>query len=181
MQKLSPHDQNLARQQMLRTLLADRLKLTIHRESKELPVYLLVVGKNGQKLQEAKPGAIYPNGLGPGYMTSSSNAVAETMTFQAVPISRLATILEGRLGRPILDRTGITGNYDFTLKFSTDRAQTQSVPGDSPNTQPPPYQIDPDAPFLLTAIQQQLGLKLESGKGPVEVIVIDHVERPSGN
>jgi uncharacterized protein (TIGR03435 family) len=181
LKKLSREDQDIARHQMLQTLLIDRLKLTIHRASKEGPVYLLVVGKNGPKLHEATPGATSPNGLGPGLMSSSSNWLAETTTFHAMPISGLARSLEARLGRHIVDKTGLTGNYDFTLKFSTDRAQPQSAPGESSNTPPPPSHLDPDAPFLLTAIQQQLGLKLESGKGPVEVIVIDHIERPSGN
>ncbi len=181
LKKLSRKDQNLARHQMLQALLIDRLKLTIHRETKQGPVYLLVIGKNGSKLQEAKPGAAYPNGLGPGLMSSSSNWLTETMTFQAMPISGLARSLESRLGRHIVDKTGLTGNYDFTLKFSTDRAQPQSAPGESSSTPSPPSQLDPNAPFLLTAIQQQLGLKLEPGKGPVEVIVIDHIERPSGN
>jgi uncharacterized protein (TIGR03435 family) len=181
LKKLNSEDQNLEQQQMLQTLLADRFKLKIHRETKEGPVYLLAIGKNGFKLQEARPGATYPNGAGPGSMSSSSNWLAETMMFQAMPISGLARNLEARLGRPVLDKTGLTGNYDFTLKFAIDRSQSQSVTGDSPNAQPAPGQIDPDAPFLLEAIQKQLGLKLEPGKGPVEVIVIDHVERPSGN
>jgi uncharacterized protein (TIGR03435 family) len=178
--KLSKHDRNIARQQMLQALLADRLKLTIHRETKELPVYFLIVGKNGPKLQEAKPGATYPNGLGPGVSTLS-NWASQTMTVQAMPISSVALLLAGSLGRPVLDKTELTGKYDFTLKFATDRPQPQAAPGDSPSGQPPPGQLNPDAPFLLTAIQQQLGLKLESGRGPVEIIVIDHVERPSGN
>jgi uncharacterized protein (TIGR03435 family) len=78
------------------------------------------------------------------------------------------------LGRAVLDKTGLTGNFDFTLKFAVDRP----APDATLNGGPIP---DSDAPFLLEAIQQQLGLKLEPGKGPFEVIVIDHVERPSGN
>ena len=187
LQKLSREDRVLARQQMLQALLADRLKLTIHRETRELPVYFLVVAKNGHKVQQSKPGDTYSSGIkgrggvpgGPGMLTSSSSRLSSTMTAQGMPISSLTPFLAGPLGRPVLDKTGLTGNFDFTLKFAVDRAQ--AAPGDSPNGLPPSPSADSDIPFLFEAIQQQLGLKLESGKGPVEVIVIDHIERPSGN
>jgi uncharacterized protein (TIGR03435 family) len=189
LQKLSPDDRNLARQQMLRALLVDRLKLTIHRETRELPVYFLVIAKNGPKIHEAKPDDTYADGLkgrggvpaGPGLMTTSSNWLSQSTTAQAMPISNLASFLAGSLRRPVLDKTGLVGKYDFKLKFSVDRAEPQGDSGESLNGQPRSATLDPDAPFLFTAVQQQLGLKLESGKGPVEVIVIDHVERPSGN
>jgi uncharacterized protein (TIGR03435 family) len=180
LQKLGREDRILARQQMLQALLADRFKLTIHRETRELPVYLLVVAKNGSKLQQAKPGDTYASGatgrggaMGPGMSTSSSR-FSSSITAHGIPISALIPSLARPLGRPVLDRTGLTGNFDFTLKFATDRPG----PDDTLNGQPMP---NSDLPFLFEAIQQQLGLKLESGKGPVEVIVIDHVDRPSGN
>jgi|CZKC01.1.fsa_nt_gi uncharacterized protein (TIGR03435 family) len=178
-QKLSPDDRNLAREQMLRALLADRFKLTIHRESKELSVYFLIIAKNGPKLHQSKPGDQYSNGFkdrdgvpfGAGRMSTTSNGVSATMTAQAIPMTGLAANLAGRLGRPVLDKTALTGNYDFKLQFAPDQLQAT----------PASVLTDRDDPSLLTAIQQQLGLKLESGKGPVEVIVIDHVERPSRN
>jgi uncharacterized protein (TIGR03435 family) len=180
LQKLNREDRILARQQMLQALLADRLKLTVHRETRELPVYFLVVAKNGSKLQQAKPGDTYGSGvagrggvMGPGMSTSASR-FSSNITAHGIPISALIPSLARPLGRPVLDRTGLTGNFDFTLKFATDRPG----PDDTLNGQPMP---NSDLPFLFEAIQQQLGLKLESGKGPVEVIVIDHVERPSGN
>lgn len=183
LQKLSREDRGLARQQMLRALLTDRLKLTVHRETKELPVYFLVIAKNGPKLQQAKPDDTYPNGfkgpdgipLGGGVMSTNGNQVSQTTTAQGVPIADLARSLSGRLSRAVLDRTGLTGKYDFTLNSAVDRGQFQGAA----DGQPPA--VPPDAPFLFEAIQQQLGLRLESGKGPVEIIVIDHVERPAGN
>ncbi len=83
------------------------------------------------------------------------------------------------MGRPVIDKTGLgdTAKYDFTLTYAPDPSQLQGLAGGAPNSQP----ADPEAPSLFTAVQEQLGLKLESGKGPVEIIVLDHIERPSGN
>jgi uncharacterized protein (TIGR03435 family) len=180
LKKLGSEDKSIARRQMLQALLADRLKLTIHRETRELPVYFLVIAKSGSRLQHAKPNDTYANGvkglggvMGPG-MSTSSTPFSSSITAQGIPISTLLPSLARPLGRPVLDKTGLSGNFDFTLKFATSRPG----PEDTLNGRPWP---DSDLPFLFEAIQQQLGLKLESGKGPVEVIVIDHVERPSGN
>ncbi|MFZ0819124.1 MAG: TIGR03435 family protein [Candidatus Acidiferrales bacterium] len=186
-QKLSPEDRNLARQHMFQVLLADRCNLKFHRESKELPVYALVIGKNGSKLKEAKPDDTYPNGIqgaggrgGRGVMSMNGRGGAQTMTGQAVPIGNLARTLASFLGRPVLDKTGLTGMYDYTLQWSPEdtRAQAPSGGGDG---QPPAAPSEPAGPTLLMAVQDQLGLKLESGKGPVEIIVIEHIERPSEN
>jgi uncharacterized protein (TIGR03435 family) len=180
LQKLKLEDRVLARQQMLQALLANRVKLTTHRETKELPVYLLVIAKNGSKLQPAKPGDTYPNGakgrrgpVGQG-MPYTTGRFVSSATGQGVPLSSLTAFLANQLGRPVLDKTGLTENFDFILKFAVARPG----PDDTLNGRPMP---DSDLPFLFEAIQQQLGLKLEPGKGPVEVIVIDHIERPSGN
>jgi len=180
LKKLSREDKTLARRQMLQALLADRLKLKIHRETREFPVYFLMVAKNGSKLQQAKPDDTYANGvkgrgglMGQG-MSSSTGRFASSVTAQGVPISSLTAFLAGPLGRPVLDKTELAGKFDFTLKFTTERPG----PDDTLNGQPMPGF---DLPFLFEAVQQQLGLKLESGKGPVEVIIIDHLERPSGN
>lgn len=102
-----------------------------------------------------------------------------TVKGQETPIANLATELSTQLGRMVLDRTGLTGKYDFVLKWTPDDSQAPS--GSNLNGQPAPIAADPGGPVLFTAIQEQLGLKLEPGKGPVEVIVIDHIERPSGN
>ncbi|HET9400084.1 MAG TPA: TIGR03435 family protein [Candidatus Acidoferrales bacterium] len=186
LQKLSPEVRVEVQQQMLQALLADRLKLSVHRESKEVPVYSLVVAKNGSKLQESKPSDADANATpapGRGGRGGSSLAIrgrGGPLTGQAVPITMLVTVLTTILKRPVLDKTGLTGNYDFTLTWTPDDTQLQT-PRDAPNGQPPLLPPDPNGPSIFTAIQEQLGLKLESGKGSVRVIVIDHVERPSGN
>ena len=108
-------------------------------------------------------------------MQTTSSRTTATMKAQAIPMLALAQSLAANLHRPVLDKTGLTGKYDFTLRFAPENFQLQSGPGS------PPDPSETDVPFLLDAIQQQLGLKLESGRGPVAVIVIDHVERPSVN
>lgn len=141
----------------LQTLLADRFRLKLHRETREEPVYSLVVGKNGAKLEPSKDF----HGLGGGKGQFKANGASMEM---------LAGALAGQLGRPVIDRTGLTGAFDFKLEWTPDVTQADT---------PPP--VDSSGPSLFTALQEQLGLKLESTKAPAEVIVIDHVERPSEN
>jgi uncharacterized protein (TIGR03435 family) len=187
LQKLSLDDRESARRQMLKAILVDRLKITLHRETKELSIYSLVIAKNGPKLRVANPGDTYPNGIPgfrqPGMSTTSSRSGSESMTAQAVPLSTLVRVLARALRRTVVDKTGLTGNYDFTLRWSTDESGMQSTPegggGLTGASGVPP--TEPSAPTLFAAVQEQLGLKLERGKGPVEVIVIDHIERPSRN
>ena len=185
--KLGKDDRAVARQQMLRALLAERFGLVIHRETKELSVYTLVIAKNGPKLQDAKPGDTYPNGvklasgpMGSGLMMGMAGG-NYYITAQAVTVAALIPTLAGFVGRPVLDRTGLAGNYDFKMQWARDDSQVQTPSASAPNGQPPPPPTDSSGPNLFTAIQQQLGLRLEAGKGPVEIIVIDHIERPSGN
>jgi uncharacterized protein (TIGR03435 family) len=187
--KLGPNDRILARQQMLQTLLTERFSLKVHRETKEVQLYVLVVAKNGPKLQEVKlddtessksKGGPPP---GTGYMTAGPSV--GQMRGYASLIANLTGMLTRYLHRPVIDRTGLTGRYDFTLRWTPDENQPQA----SSNSQGSPgFSLsglpasDPTgSPTLFTAIQEQLGLKLESAKGPIEFIVIDHVERPSGN
>jgi uncharacterized protein (TIGR03435 family) len=157
----------------LRALLADRFQLTIHRETRELPVYALVLSKSGTKLQTSKDGSNQHMRMNHGEIT------AEGCTMQMLTMT-LASVL----GRAVLDQTGLQGRYDFTLEFMPEAGHLQGEvkppgPGDGPEVIGPP---DPSGrPSIFTAIQQQLGLKLESTKGPVEFIVIDRVERPSAN
>jgi uncharacterized protein (TIGR03435 family) len=170
-QKLTKGQRRIAWQHMLQTLLADRIKLTVHRETRELPVFFLVVAKSGLKLQESKINESDPNApKGPAY-GGTVRITGITTTGQRITSSDFAGWLSGELGRTVLDKTGLTGKYDFTLQYTREQDELQ------PASNRPDFTFPP----LLTAIQQQLGLKLESGKGPVEVIVIDHVERPSGN
>jgi uncharacterized protein (TIGR03435 family) len=95
------------------------------------------------------------------------------------PIAQLTTLLGNQVGRPIIDKTGLTGAYDIQLSFMPEGARAGGPAGPLPPGVPPPPPIDPDAPSLFTALQEQLGLKLESGRGPVDVIVIDRIEPPT--
>jgi uncharacterized protein (TIGR03435 family) len=143
---------------MLQTLLKDRFKLAVHRETQQGLVYKLVVGKNGSKLQDAKSGLKnYINWTGPGQVTFTENTT----------LLGLINVLSSLLGAPVVDETGIRGTYNFSLQF-TDPRDLRPRQSDSP-------------PDLLDAVQEQLGLQLQATKGPVEVLVIDHMERPSAN
>jgi bla regulator protein blaR1 len=174
------------RRQMLVPLLVDRFNLKFHDEIKELPTYALVIAKSGTKLHEAKPGDTYPNGMkGP---DGQAHAGAMMMgrgkiTGQGVSIAMLlGALLRQGIDRTVVDRTGLTGNYDFTLEWTPDNAPP-AMTGGSEGGRPvnsAPSQSDA-GPSIYTALEEQLGLKLESQKGPVDVIVIDHVEQPSPN
>jgi uncharacterized protein (TIGR03435 family) len=138
-------------QQMLQALLADRFKLGVRRQTKELSVYHLTVAKGGFKLRAAEPG---PNSLG--RRGNGGPVVGQRASMEA-----LASLLSTVMRRRVLDQTGLQGVYDFTLEFA------------------PLEAVDSPLPSLTTALQEQLGLKLEAGKGPVEVLTIDRAERPS--
>lgn len=171
LKKLSPDESTLAQQHMLQELLADRFKLTVHRETKNLPIYTLGITKNGSKLQEAKPGEIASSSYsGPGR--------TQSITGQARSIASLVRMLSVTLGCPVLDKTGLPGKYDFKLEWTPDNGQIPSGSKPDDGTSPQPGS---NAFSIFTAIQEQLGLKLVSGKGPVDILVIDHVERPSAN
>jgi len=163
------------RGQMLQTLLEDRFKLKAHRETMERPIYWLVVAKGGAKLKQAAEGDTYPNGIkspdgkGRGGMISMGRGL---FTAQGIPISDLLSSLTQITGRTVLDKTGLTGTYDIALKWTPDDGPPPMLNGES----------DPNAPpNLFTAIQEQLGLKLEAGKGPVQGLVVDRLEKPSEN
>jgi uncharacterized protein (TIGR03435 family) len=144
----------------LQTLLADRFKLKFHRETKELPVYFLVVAKSGPKLSaESTCGRPAP----PVPLTRGSRGLANCNPNETLPL--LASDLTGEADRPVIDRTGLTGSYAFSLRWSPDAASQE------PNA----------PPSLFTAVQEQLGLKLDPEKAPVEVLVIDRAEKPSEN
>jgi bla regulator protein BlaR1 len=177
------------RKLMLQALLADRFKLTLHKESKEAPIYALVVAKNGPKIKEATAEELgpppdpkdlrdKPNPKGP-FRGQGIRMGRGELTGQAAKLSFLADVLSNQpeVGRTVLDKTGLAGAYDFTLKWSPEEPQGPGFkgPGDAP---PPP---DPNGPSLFTALEEQLGLKLESQKGPVEILVIDHAEKASEN
>jgi uncharacterized protein (TIGR03435 family) len=182
---------------MLRTLLADRFKLTVHNEIRELPIYALVMarsdGKLGPQLRRVdldcvalrddgrgpappEPGKAICGGfrgLGPGSSTG-----------HAVPMSLLAKNVEGSVDRIVLDQTGLTGKFDVDLQWTPDQLrQFKGSPDLPPGTLPQinGFPFDPNGPSIFTALQEQLGLKLASTKGPVDVLVIDHVEQPTSD
>jgi uncharacterized protein (TIGR03435 family) len=151
--------------------LADRLKLALHRETRDLNVYALVIAKNGPKLQESKPGDTYPNGFkGPDGIARPGDIHfdGQKLIAQGVPIGPLLFHLSRQVHRTILDETALSGAYDFTLKLP------DGVPLGIDNAPPP----ESYAPAVSAAIDEQLGLKLEPKKVPLEVLVIDHVEKP---
>jgi uncharacterized protein (TIGR03435 family) len=158
-------DGNASREQlmlMLRSLLADRFKLAVHTESKELPVIVLVAGKGGSKLhpsaEEGPPGVA----IADGGLKFTRFAMPEFGEF----LSHLASV-----GRPVLDRTSLSGFYDFTLLVD---GQKFDSPGDAKRS-------IADWSSIFDDVQSQLGLKLESGKAPIEQLVIDHAEKPTEN
>ena len=159
---------------MLQSLLADRFKLVTHRETKEMPIYALVVAKNGPKLQKSES---------QGEMRARFRIGRGELTLESADMAGLADALSNQVGRTVLDRTGITGHYDIKVQWTPDESEGRMLkgpPGASPG--PGPDAPPPDAgPSVFTAIQEQLGLKLEPQKGPVEVLVIDHIEKASEN
>jgi uncharacterized protein (TIGR03435 family) len=223
-------------QLMVRSLLEDRFQLKAHMETRELPLYNLVAGKDGPKIKasadqtppnagrggppqpcspaspDAQPsGPPVPpppppgapgqrgGGLGPimdpnfqmprGSMAMMFNGTAFTMRATAVPITSLIGMFQQQIGRQVIDKTGLTGLFDFILQFSSEGL---SVPGLPPGAIPPPdpgpagaapgaapAAADP-VPSLFTAIQE-LGLRLESSKGPVDVLVVDSAQKPTEN
>jgi bla regulator protein blaR1 len=184
-QKLSKDDRTLVRQHMLQAVLADRFKLTFHRETREVPVYTLVIGKNGSKLKETKPDVIGSKGpdgrpivIG---VTMGMVPGGISWTSQAISLDYFCRILSREVGRTVLDKTGLTGNYEFSMQFTPETMAMRSDSGDTAAGAPPVAVSDPGPGSIFTAVQDQLGLKLLAGKAPIEVVVIDHIERPSGN
>ena len=157
---------------MLAALIEDRFQIKTHRETKELPIYALVIDKKGSKLQAnaGEPGPQLRMGRG-------------QLIGKKIPMAMVAQQLSQQLGRTVVDKTGLTGDFDFTLNWIPDPGQGGGFfgppPGPGGSEGSPPG--DPNGPSIFTAVQEQLGLKLESEKGPVEILVLDKVERPTEN
>lgn len=183
---------------MLQSLLADRFKLKVHRETRQLPVYELTVTKGGNKLKQPipggcaaaeinsvplpppPPGTVAPPPCGRVFMGMFNGKAS--LEGGKVSVSELVRVLSNVMGRPVIDKTGISGNFDIHLPFAPD-SSLEGLPGaGAPGGPALPVAADPSAgATIFTAIQEELGLKLESTKGPVEVIVIDGAERPTEN
>jgi uncharacterized protein (TIGR03435 family) len=178
---------------MLQALLADRFQLTIQRETKDMPVYALVLakkdGKLGPGLVESRegsctafdpakppplpePGQPRPNFCG--------NMMMQPRMLKAsdIPVSQIVPMLSRFLGRTVIDKTGLTAKFDITLEWTPDESQIANMQL-PPDVKPPPS--DPAGPSIFTALQEQLGLKLEAQKGPVDIFVITRAEKPSEN
>ena len=169
---------------MVQSLLAERFKLLAHVETRVMPVYELVVAKGGPKLtvaQEVQPGdgapppptapgkPPSPADMRQGVMVRSKGKSEMEMKAKGMTLDDFARMTFLGLESPVVNKTGLTGKYDFTLDWARDQ------------NGPPDTQVDTDAPGLFTAIEEQLGLKLVATKGPVDVIVIDHIELPTEN
>ena len=141
---------------MIQALLADRFHLALHRETRQLPVYNLVVGKTGPELQTAASNAAPARTIKRGQLIT-----------QKMSMTMLANLLALELKRPVMDETALKGEFAFTLEWTLGLSESDVGPSSRPS--------------LFTAVQEQLGLKLEPAKGPVEVLVIDHLEKPSEN
>jgi uncharacterized protein (TIGR03435 family) len=170
LQKLTGKEKLEEVRQMVRGLLAERFKLKVHREARELPVYALIVMKNGSKLtpMSTPPKSERINGALPGHL----ECIGCTMNL-------FSNVLAGEAeigGRLVIDRTELTGYFNFLLRWTPDPTMGVSPPGRDGGVAP-----DPSAPSFFTAIEEQLGLRLKMAKGPVDTIVIDSVETPSPN
>jgi uncharacterized protein (TIGR03435 family) len=175
------------RRDMLIPLLAQRFHLKYHHEMRELPQYALVVAKGGPKLAKGEP--LPPPGLLGGFASDENqpgsqvnghyNIMMRPGHVEAVstPIEVLVYPLSQFLGRTVVNKTGLTGTYNFNLQWTPDDAPP-SVPGGQVRSD---NATDASPLSLFTAIQEQLGLKLEAEKGRIDVIVIDHIDRPSPN
>ena len=174
----------------MRKLLAERFKLTIHTESRDLDAYALVMDKPGvagpalkpsptdckalaEQLRQGKQPPTPPQPVN-GIMPCSILGRIGQISFDGFPMSQAAGMMVGQAGRPVVDRTRLIGNWQFVMTFAQERPAGAPLP---PNEQLPPP--DPNAPSFFTALQEQLGLKLESTKAPFDVTVIDSVEHPT--
>ena len=166
-----PAKQEVMLEGMLQALLVDRCKLQIHRENKDSSVYLMVVGKGGPKFKETDPAATHPAGVtlpgGATVVPTNDGSISMYRTSMGMLAALLSSL--GRLGRPIQDKTGLTGLYDIVIP--------------RPDIGPPMTGAGgaPDMTDVVMSMVDGLGLKLESGKSSVVTLVVDHIEKPSEN
>ncbi len=169
---------------MMQALLEDRFKLRIHRQTTTIPVYALVQSERGLKLRRFQEGSCIPvdqSKFPPPPATEKSchargrrEGMTQIVDAQAMTVSEFSNIfLNGVLDRPVIDKTGIAGTYDFHLEYGIDQSTPRFSSGGAAG--------DRVGPSIFTAVQEQLGLRLQPTTGPGESLVIDHVERPSEN
>jgi len=204
--KLSSEHRSLGTLRMLQSLLADRFDLSLHRETEQIPVYALVIARGGPKFREATPGDLYANGItGLHGRPIGGGGISEPergkLVGQGCPMAYLVDALSqeefGGLDRIVLNKTGLAGNYDFTLQWTPAARKASQVSGQAKfnnygeffdttqknnlNAGAHGQLSDSSRLSLFTALQEQLGLKLESQTRPVEILVIDHAQKPSEN
>ena len=175
---------------MLRSLLAERFKLAFHNETRDMPIYALMKARTDGKLGAGlTPATIDCAALGgrrgggpppappqPGQKMDCGMMIGPgRLNAGGMPMSNLATALAPQVGRIVLDKTELMGNYDFELSYAPEAIGSVGGP---PLLNGGPVPVDPNAPNLFTALQEQLGLKLDSQRGPVDVVVIDRIEQP---
>jgi uncharacterized protein (TIGR03435 family) len=158
---------------MLRNLLADRFKFQVHRESKEMPVYTLTVDTNGPKMQAHEAASA----ADPWIDEINEKPLHLKWSAKFVPMDYFAWRLSQILDRPVLDQTKLKGGYDFELAFTREPPPALAREGARLNGE----LVDLSGPTIFEAVRRQLGLKLERQKGPVDIMVIDHVEKPAEN
>jgi len=174
---------------MLQALLEDRFQLKVHRATRDTPVYALTLAKGGAKLQPFKEGSCNPYDIAamfppppPPENPCRSRGTMEggmlTVDAQATTLDDFARFVLGVMDRPVINKTGIQGRFDFHLEYAPDETSSPAVPSALPRAS---IASEPSGPPIFTAVQQQLGLRLDPKKGPGEYLVIDRVERPSEN
>jgi len=153
-------------QSMMQAMLAERFQLKVHRDQKVMAVYALGIAKDGPKMKESSE---------PGLSTKSSQG---HVTATGASMLDVASYLSRRFGKPVVDVTGLTKLYDFKLDWTPDAGEMSAEP---PDPDKPRSEEPNGTPSLFTALQEQLGLKLESKKLPVEMLVVDHWDTPAEN
>jgi uncharacterized protein (TIGR03435 family) len=189
---------------MVRALLEDRFRLAARTESREGPIYALVLARSDGRLAPGLrrsgpeclpitpfPGAPAPPPPPPGVSVDPSRArgrcpflpLPGRVSAREMTMAQWATLLTQFVARPVVDRTGLAGAFDFDLQWTPDYLAQPGAIGGPAGAPPPPAPpgVDPNGPSLFTALQEELGLKLDAARGPVEVLVIDRVERPTEN
>jgi len=182
------------KQAMLQTLLAERFKVAVHHEMRDVPVYGLVLARRDRRLgprlrplevdcaalrrnPNYRPGPVFGT---PAFDPANRDACGSGLSIDGVlkggmTMTDMTVTFSRWMDKPVLDRTGLTGTFDVELQFSPEGLL--GLPGLPPGVERPPN----DAPSIFTAVQEQLGLKLESSRGPVDILVIDHAEKPTEN
>ncbi len=165
MKKMETKERYAQLRAMVRELLKDRFKLQVNVQTKELPIYALVVANGGPKLKPSAPSSAGDTPAPAKWTSSALNGAMKVTAANATPGDLVGDLMvQPSIGRQVLDETGLMGRYDFTLEWAI-----------TPDTS------NPSGPDIFTALQEQLGLKLESKKGLVQILVVEHVERPSEN